>query len=363
MRILLTGGGTGGHVYPALSVAAALPERAANEPIELLFAGTERGDVRRLVARAGIAFSEVAAAPIRGRGPLALIRSGLRIAVGVAQSWRMIGRFRPRAVLATGGYATVPVCLAAWLRRVPLVVYLPDIYPGWAVRLLAVLATRIAVTHEAAAAHLPHRKTIVTGYPVRQEFLSTDRDAARESLGLRTGVPLLLVTGATQGAQALNRAVLRALPDLLPRWTILHQTGESGLSEACAAASRLSLEQCGRYQPVAYIDDMPAAMAAADLAVMRAGASALAEPASAGLPSIVVPGAFAGAHQKHNATFMEAHGAAIMLEESHLDQLAGIVNGLLDDPRRLAMLAASARALARPDAARRIADILLGVAA
>ncbi len=363
MRILLTGGGTGGHVYPALSVAEALPERSEGEQIELLFAGTARGGVQRLAARAGIPFVEVAAAPIRGHSPFGLLRAVWRTAEGLAQSWRMIGRFEPSAVLATGGYATVPVCLAARLRNVPIVLYLPDIYPGWAVRFLALLATRIAITDRPAADHLPRKKSIVTGYPVRREFANTDGILARQKLGLAPDVSVLLVTGATQGAQALNCAVWDALPALLTFCAVLHQTGEAGLAQARMVAAGLSSTQGGRYLPVAYIDDMPAAMAAADLVVMRSGASALAEPAAAGLPAILVPGTFAGAHQRHNALFMQARGAAIVLEEPHLNELAAIVNGLLGDRPRLAKMAAAARGLDRPEAARRIADVLLGVAA
>ncbi len=363
MRVLLSGGGTGGHVYPALSVAAVLPERAAGESIEFLFAGTDRGDVRRLATMAGLPFVEVAAAPVRGKGPVALARAAWQIAVGTAQAWRIAGNFRPQVVLATGGYATVPVCVAARLRGVPLVVELPDIYPGWAVRVLAVLAQRIAITHEAAAAHLPRRKTVVTGYPVRQEFFEARRESARTQLGFDAATPLLLITGATQGARALNAAVIAALPALLPRWMVLHQTGEAGITMAEEAAAVLPAEQRSRYRPLAYIDDMPAAMAAADLAVMRSGASSLAEPPAAGLPGILVPGVFAGAHQRHNAGFMASRGAAIVLDESRLDELATTVNGLLDDPQRLKKMALAASALAMPDAAQRIADLLLGVAA
>ncbi|HLZ68832.1 MAG TPA: UDP-N-acetylglucosamine--N-acetylmuramyl-(pentapeptide) pyrophosphoryl-undecaprenol N-acetylglucosamine transferase [Dehalococcoidia bacterium] len=358
MRILLTGGGTGGHVYPALSAAEALCARAG-APVELLFAGTVRGDVERLAAAAGIPFAAVRAAPVRGRAPWQLARSAWELTRGTAEAWRLLGRFRPWAVLATGGYAGVPVSVAARLRGVPLVLYLPDVRPGWAVRFLARLARRIAVTSEGSLAYLPRGKTCVTGYPVRAAFFSEDRGAARQRLGFADDLPLLLVTGATQGARAINRAVLAALPALLPRCAVLHQTGADGLAEAQRRAAALPDELRERYRPVAYLDAMPAAMAAADLAVMRAGASALAEPAAAGLPAVLVPGTFAGAHQRANAAFMQARGAAVMLPEAELPRLADTVLGLLNDRARLCAMREAAHRLARPDAAQAIAAIVL----
>jgi UDP-N-acetylglucosamine--N-acetylmuramyl-(pentapeptide) pyrophosphoryl-undecaprenol N-acetylglucosamine transferase len=362
MRILLTGGGTGGHVYPALSAAEALRGRAG-ESVELLFAGTVRGDVARLAAGAGIPFAAVRAAPVRGRTPWQLAGTAWHLALGTAEAWRLLGCFRPRAVLATGGYASVPVSVAARLRGVPLVLYLPDVYPGWAVRFLAKLAQRIAVTSEGSLRHLPRGKTRVTGYPVRAGFFSEERCTARRKLGIPEELPLLLVTGATQGAQAINAAVFAALPALLPRCAVLHQTGTAGLAEAERRAAALPEHLRERYRPVAYLDEMPAAMAAADLAVMRAGASALAEPPAAGLPAILVPGRFAGAHQRANAAFMAKRGAAVMLSEEELSRLAETVLGLLDDPERLCAMRKAARALARPDAAQAIAELVLEAAA
>jgi UDP-N-acetylglucosamine--N-acetylmuramyl-(pentapeptide) pyrophosphoryl-undecaprenol N-acetylglucosamine transferase len=363
MNVLLTGGGTGGHVYPALAVAAALAECAGKESVACLFAGPTRGDTARIAKRAGIPFAPVRAGAVRGRSAWQLVHAIWDLALGTAQGWRIVGRFRPAVVLATGGYASVPIAIAAWLRRVPLVLYLPDVHPGWAARLLAVLATRIAVTNEGALEHLPRRKTVVTGYPVRSTFFSRTRAEARRSLGLEDDLPVLLVTGASQGAQTLNRATWEALPALLPRCIILHQTGTQHVEAAERVTAALPTELRCRYHPLGYIDDMASAMAAADLAVMRAGASSLAEPPAAGLATILVPGRFAGAHQRHNAAFMAARGAAILLEEEELHRLAEVVLGLLDDRGSLERMRAAASALARPDAARAIATVLLEVAA
>jgi UDP-N-acetylglucosamine--N-acetylmuramyl-(pentapeptide) pyrophosphoryl-undecaprenol N-acetylglucosamine transferase len=362
MKVLLSGGGTGGHVYPALAAAAALPERAGGVPVEFIFAGPSRNDVGGLVRRAGIPFAPLPAAGIRGRSPAQVSSAGWQLLRGTARAWRMVGRFKPDVALATGGYASVPVAVAARLRGVPLVLYLPDVHPGWAARFEARLARRIAVTNDGAARHLPRGKAIVTGYPVRAEFFAQDRAQARCALALGDGLPLLLVTGATQGAQALNRAVWQSLPSLLSRCAVLHQTGPNGLEEAHGVAASLPDEQRTRYRVVAYLDDMPAAMAAADLVLMRAGASSLAEPPAAALPAILVPGLFGGGHQRHNAEYMAGQGAALLLSEEQLGDLSQIVLDLLAQPDRLAAMRAATAALARPHAAQALADVLLEAA-
>jgi UDP-N-acetylglucosamine--N-acetylmuramyl-(pentapeptide) pyrophosphoryl-undecaprenol N-acetylglucosamine transferase len=280
----------------------------------------------------------------------------------MVQSGRLLRRFRPEVVLATGGYATVPVALAAALRRVPIVLYLPDVYPGWAVRLLAPLATRIAVSGDGALKHLPRRKCVVTGYPTRAAFFSAEREAARRALGFRPDVPMLLVTGASQGSHAINLAVFEALPALLAYTGVLHQTGTADLADAEARAAALPGQLRDRYRPVAYLDDMASAMIAADLAVMRSGASSLAEPPAAGLPTVLVPGTFAGAHQRHNAAFMVKSGAAVMLEESELGRLPGVVLELLGNHERLQAMAAATALLAHRDAAEAIAGVVLEAA-
>jgi len=354
----MTGGGTGGHVYPALSVAQALRRQAPDT--QILFAGTRRGDVERLAREAGLPFVLVDAAPLRGRGPLAVVRALGRLAAGTLRARRLVARVRPDVVFATGGYASVPVSLAARWRRVPLVLYLPDVYPGWAVRLLARLSQRIALSGDAALAHLPRERATVTGYPVRDRFLTITRSEARATLGMPANERLLLVTGASQGAHAINAAVFACLERLLSGCLVLHQTGVADLPEAQARSRALPEALRERYRPLAYLDDMAAAMVAADLVVMRAGASALAEPPAAGLPAILVPGSFSD--QRHNAGYMAAQGAALVLAEAHLDRLAETVCALLQDSGRLARMAEAARRLAHPDAAGAIARLVVEAA-
>ena len=190
MRLLLTGGGTAGHVYPALATVEALRELTVKSPPELLYVGSRGGMEKDIVGRAGLSYSDVVATGLRGKSPLALARGVVKLLVGLGQALGIVGRYRPDAVLATGGYVCVPVVLAAWVRRVPVLIYLPDVEPGLAIRFLSRFATRIAVTSEDSRRFFAARKVVTTGYPVRPEIRSVDRGGARQTLGLgpdRTG--------------------------------------------------------------------------------------------------------------------------------------------------------------------------------
>jgi UDP-N-acetylglucosamine--N-acetylmuramyl-(pentapeptide) pyrophosphoryl-undecaprenol N-acetylglucosamine transferase len=359
VRLVLAGGGTGGHVYPGLAVAEALRREVAGA--DLLYIGRAGGPEERIVRAAGLPFTGVSAAGVRGKTPLAAARGVLALLRGTAQAWRVLGRFRPRAVFATGGYASVPVALAARARRVPVLVYLPDVHPGWAVRLLARLAARVAVTSARAAAHLPRGRTAVTGYPVRPAFFAVTRPRARERLGLPPRRPVLLVAGGSSGSRDLNRALARHLPQFLALAEVVHSCGAPFEAELRRLAERVPAPLRGRYHLYAYLDDMPAAMAAADLAVMRAGASTLGELPAVGLPAVLVPGPFSD--QGRNARYLAERGAAVVLPNDRLDDLLAVVRRLLTDPERLAAMRRAMTALARPTAAADLARLLLEVAA
>ncbi|GIW14020.1 MAG: UDP-N-acetylglucosamine--N-acetylmuramyl-(pentapeptide) pyrophosphoryl-undecaprenol N-acetylglucosamine transferase [Tepidiforma sp.] len=358
--IVLTGGGTGGHLFPAIAVAQAL--RGGERPPRLVFLGPENRGERATIDAAGIPFEPVPAAPVRGRSPLGLIRSLFTLARGTIAALARLRRHRPAAVFSTGGYGSFPVSLAAWLLRRPLVVFLPDVAPGLAVRVEKRLAARIATSTPAALNHLPRAKTIVTGYPVRPEFFALDRAAARAAAGLPDGVPVVVAAGASQGSRALNDAVFAGLETVLEHAILVHVTGQAGLDEALRRRDSLPAHLAGRYHPAPFRRDLPAVMVAADLGVFRAGASILGELPAAALPSILVPGTFAGAHQRDNARWLVEQGAAELLEESDLALLPGRITALLADSARLDAMRAAARALARPAAASDIAALLLEVA-
>jgi UDP-N-acetylglucosamine--N-acetylmuramyl-(pentapeptide) pyrophosphoryl-undecaprenol N-acetylglucosamine transferase len=363
MKVVFCGGGTGGHVYPALTVAAALRRLCERDSIalDLLYIGVRGKMDGELVARDGIPFRAVTAGPMRSSSITGTAKGTLKLTAGVAESLRILRGFRPDVVFATGGYSSVGVGLAARALRLPLLVFLPDVQAGIAVRTLARIATKIAVTVEPAAATMPAAKTVLTGYPVRTSFFEADRDSARRVFGLDPSLPLLLVTGGSTGASRINQAIAGRIEDFLSRWQLLHISGLNDF--AWLESQRLSLppQLQPRYHLRDYLHDgMAGAMAAADLGVMRAGASTLGELPATRLPAILIPGDFSD--QDVNARHLEAEGAAVMLPEAHLDNLYTVAAGLLDDPARLSAMRDNLARLARPDAADKLAALVLELA-
>ncbi|MGE3077340.1 MAG: glycosyltransferase [Dehalococcoidia bacterium] len=361
MRLALTGGGTGGHIIPALAVMEAVQARLGGTA-EVCFFGPENRGERAIVDAATVRFVAVPSAAVRGRSPLGLLRSGWSLLRGVFAAIRALRAFKPDAVFSTGGYGSFPGSLAAKLLRRPLVVYLPDVHPGWAVKAERRLATKMTTTTEAALEFLPAKKTVVTGYPVRAAFSATNRDEARKSFGVTARQKLVVIAGATQGAQAINNAVIAGLESLAGAAVVYHVTGPAGLTAAEAALSALPEKLQSRYHPSAYRDDLPQLMVAADLGVFRAGASVLGEIPAAALPSILVPATYAGGHQRNNARWLAKAGATLTLEESEVATLPLRIKELLSDSDRLGAMRSAASTLARPDAADAIAAVVLEVA-
>lgn len=360
MKLALTGGGTGGHIIPALAVMEAVQARMGGTAEVCFFGPEDRGERARVEA-AGVCFVAVPSAAVRGRGPLGLMKAAWRLIRGTAAAFSALRAFKPDVVFSTGGYGSFPGSVAARLLRRPLVVYLPDVHPGWAVKAERLLATRMTTTTEAALAFLPRKKTTVTGYPVRASFFTTDRTAARKRFGVAAGEQLVVVAGATQGAAAINAAVVSSLHTLLANGVVVHVAGAAGLAEAEAARDALSAEERERYQPASFRDDLPELMVAADLGIFRAGASVLGEIPAAALPSVLVPATYAGGHQRNNANWLRDGGACVVVEEAELAGLADVAGQLLGDEARLAGMREAAAGLARKDAADAIASVVLEV--
>jgi len=366
MRLLLSGGGTGGHVYPALTVIEALRDpRAAGlnlpplRPGDLLWVGSRGGMEEGLVKQAGIEYVGLEAGGLRGMGLLVTARNAARIAGSVGKAGRVLAQFRPDVVFVTGGYVCVSVAVAAWLRHIPILVYLPDIVPGLAVRTLSRIATVIAVTSEESYHYLPRDKVVVSGYPVRRRIFSLGRAESRTALGLEPALKTLLVFGGSRGARSINRALVAGLRELLPVCQIVHISGRLDADWVEGAAKSLPDDLRSRYHPLPYLDDMPLALVAADLAVARAGAATLGEFPAAGLPAVLVPYPHAGQHQQANADYMAENGAALVLPDAELgEKLVPTVLELLNDDETLAAMSESTRAMARPDAAQVIAEQL-----
>ena len=364
MRLALCGGGTGGHVYPALSIAAALErELPSGERLEPLYLGSPVGTEAELVERADIPLRPVSSGPIRGRNPWELARNAALMTKGVAQAHKALSQFRADIVLSTGGYTSFPIALAARSRSIPIAVYLPDVYPGWAVRAIARVARRIAVTAPETLRKLPDGKGVVTGYPVREEFSLVSRAAGRQRLGLDPEENILFVAGASQGAHSINQAIADNLKNLLELCEVVHVSGRADEEWLAGLAKDLPDELRSRYHLFGYLHkEFPWAMAAADLALCRAGASVLGELPAVGLPAVLVPYPYAGAHQRLNARHLADNGAAVILEDRDLGSMLSLVGGLLHDAARLDEMSQASRRLARPEAARNIARLLVELA-
>ncbi len=356
MRYALAGGGTGGHAYPSLTVGEVLRSRGA----DLVYYGSPQGPERALAQAAGIEYRAIPASQVRG-GPKRMILGGLNLLRGRFFAQRRLRADRVGSLFATGGYAAAPVGWAASAAGVPMLLFLPDVVPGWAVRFLGKHATRIACTADASVPSLPAGKAVVTGYPVREQFTLATRAEGIARFGLDPELPTVLVTGGSLGARRINTAVAQALPRLLDRAQVLHISGREEATWLGEERARLADRHRERYHLLPYTEEMAWAMAASDLAVTRAGASTLGELPAVGLPAIVVPGTFSDQHQ--NATYLASRGAATVLPETRLDSLEAEITRLLDDTAARERMAQAMRDLARPEAASRLADLMEEIAA
>jgi undecaprenyldiphospho-muramoylpentapeptide beta-N-acetylglucosaminyltransferase len=366
MRLLIAGGGTGGHIYPALAVARSL--RARPDAAELAWLGGHRGLEASLVPAAGIPFERLVLRSLRSVGfDVHAVLDPLRLGASVPQAAAILARLRPAAIFTTGGYVAIPVLLAAAPLGIPVVLWDGNVIPGRAVRATARLADVLAVSFEATCDALrsaaPDQPCYVTGTPIR-DTTGIDRTTARERLGIAHDDRVLLIFGGSQAVRRFNAAVASALPRLVERVVVIHVTGEAGYAAALADREALPEAVRGRYRPHPFLrDDMLAALAAADLVVGRAGSSTLAEVTALGSPMVVVPYPHAAGHQKANARELVDAGAARLIEDADVDAEALLgAAALIDDPVAYPAMAAAARSLARPGAADAVADIVLAVA-
>jgi len=345
MRAILAGGGTGGHVIPALAIAQQLLKQYG---AEVLFIGTARGIENRLVPAAGFPLRLVEVGALKNVSLATRLRTFVDLPRAVLDSSRLLSEFRPDVVIGVGGYASGPAMLAAILRKIPTLIFEPNFVPGFANRAVARFVSAAAVHFEETKKYF--RRSEVTGVPVREAFFQV---AAKPS------GPNLLVFGGSQGAHAINQVMMQSASDLLariPRLHIVHQTGEPDYNDAQAAYAKLN----GAVEVHRFINDMPGHFARASLLVCRSGASTVAEVTAAGKPAVLVPfPRAADDHQKRNAEALQRAGAAVMLEESKLDRgsLVETVAGLLSDESRLRSMGDAARKLPLQNAARDIAEM------
>ncbi|GAB1646872.1 UDP-N-acetylglucosamine--N-acetylmuramyl-(pentapeptide) pyrophosphoryl-undecaprenol N-acetylglucosamine transferase [Krasilnikovia sp. MM14-A1259] len=375
LRMIVTGGGTGGHTYPALTTVTTLQARLAETGAtpELLWVGVADGLEATIAERHHIPFRAITTGRLRrSPNPRELARNvvdAFRIPYGVAQAALTVARTRPSVVLSTGGYVSVPIGLAARLFRVPYLLHEQTLSLGLANRILARVATRILLSHEASLKHLPapsRRRAVVTGNPVRPAVLRGDAAKGFAAYGLDPAIPLVLVTGGATGAQQINRMLAGALPGLLPHCQIVHQCGSLNHAEMQQAARELPPQLAHRYRVVDFIhDELPDVLAAAAIVVARSGAGTVAELTALGKASVLIPyPVSAGDEQRITARHLADQGAAVMLDgdQATPEQLHAAITSLLTDPRRRAAMSQAAAAHGRPDAAARVVGEILTVA-
>ena len=359
--LLISAGGTGGGIYPALTVAESL--RRLDPDISLHFVGSAGGMEAKLVPRdLFIAYHEVQSGPLNGVGVLRAALSAVKLGIGILQSIGLIFRLHPAGLFLTGGWATFPVALACWLLHVPITIYVPDIEPALAIKFLSRLAQVITVTTADSVSYfpasIPRKRIVETGYPLRPPMLTATRTDAIQHFDLDPTRKTLLVWGGSRGARSINEALGAILPDLLgDGLQVIHVSGELDWGTVQARRDWLSDTEKPHYHAFPYLhDDMALAFAAADLAVSRGGASSLGEYPHFGLPAILVPYPYAWRYQKVNADWLASRGAAMRLEDEALrTDLLPTIRGLIGDPAGLKVLQEASHKLDRADAADTIA--------
>src|SRR5580700_2814908 len=350
MKLLIAGGGTGGHVIPALAIAREWLLRGKER--EVVLVGTERGIEMKLVPQAGLPLETLRVAGLKGKGGATLFRNLAMLAPAMLDARRVLRKHKPVAAFGVGGYAAGPMLLATWLGRVPNVILEPNAEPGFTNRVLARISTRIATGYEVSAREWG-KKAVLTGCPVRSEFFSISPR--------RPGKPFrLLVTGGSQGALPINRVFVDAMDRLAARkneLAIVHQTGERDYNAVRTAYARREINA----EVVPFLTNMAERFAWADVIVCRAGAITAAEIAAAGRAAIFIPfGAATDSHQLRNAQEMQRAGAGRIITENELTaaRLAREIFLLVDQPEQTQRMAHAARQLARPEAARDIVNLI-----
>jgi UDP-N-acetylglucosamine--N-acetylmuramyl-(pentapeptide) pyrophosphoryl-undecaprenol N-acetylglucosamine transferase len=351
---MIGGGGTGGHIYPAIAIAREFVSRDASRRV--VFVGTEKGLEKNIVPKAGFPLEFINVGGLKGKGGLDLIRNVARLPLGFIDAWRAVGRHKPDVVLGVGGYSSGPVLVAAMLRGVPTIVHEANAFPGLANRVVARWVTAVAVAFADALPRMKRADGLVTGNPIRKEFFES---RPRASAG--GGKQRLLIFGGSQGSRVLNDAMTGALlflARLRDTLDIVHQTGPNELEKVQTAYSQSAFTHA---RVVPYLDPIVDEIAAADVVVSRAGAMTIGELSAIGRAAVLVP--FAAAtnnHQELNARVVERAGGAVVITEAELspERLAAAITQIVSDPQRAATMGEASRTLATPDATKVIVDLI-----
>ncbi|HEX3032173.1 MAG TPA: undecaprenyldiphospho-muramoylpentapeptide beta-N-acetylglucosaminyltransferase [Bacillota bacterium] len=364
MRLLITGGGTGGHIYPALAIARGLLDRQSDSTV--LYVGTKQGLEADIVPKAGLDFRTVTVQGMPRKLSPELFRFGWKLFRGLGEARNVIREYKPDLVVGTGGYVCGPVVMLAALAGVPTLLHEQNALPGITNKLLARKVGMVAITFEEAAKYFPKGTRLLhTGLPIREEILKVDRLSAFARLGLNPEKRLVVVTGGSRGARSLNQAMIKAYGKLANHTDtqILHVTGQQLYQETLDGLTSAGIDwmESGNINIKPYLYNMEDALAAADLMVCRAGATTLAEITARGIPSILIPYPFAAEnHQEYNARALEQQGAAFVIRDSDLkdEDLAQRVLGLFADKGRLESMGEASLAMGRPQALEQILNAM-----
>ncbi len=371
MRVIVTGGGTGGHVSPAVAVIEELRAQSGAQgwPLTLLYIGSKAGAEREMISAMGIPYVSVPVGKLRRYLSWKTPPDLARIPVGVVMATRQVGRFKPDVIFSTGGFVSVPTVLAGWLRHVPSLVHEQTALVGLANRIAARFANVVAISYESSRPYFAKaRRVVLSGNPVRQVVFGGAAEQGYRRFGLDESVALVYITGGAQGSHILNQAVSAALPQLLAQATIVHQCGNgpdgsrADLRDLQARRAALPPNLQARYAVLPFVrGEIADIYAAARLVIGRSGAGTLNELAALGKPAILVPlASSAEGEQLRNAELMKAAGGAVIIPEAALnaDRLSAKVGELLADPARLITMGQAAQALAQPHAAETIVTLL-----
>lgn len=358
MKVVVSGGGTGGHIYPALALINEIKKHHSN--VEFLYIGTEKGLENDIVKRAGIPFKAVEITGFKRKLSFENVKTVTRFLKGVQLSKKYLKEFKPDVVIGTGGYVCGPVVYAASKLKIPSVIHEQNSLPGITNKFLARYVDKVAICFEEAKKYFPEHKVVLTGNPRASEVLGQDAKKGRQSLGLMENVKTVLIFGGSRGAKAINEAVLQMMPSLKNQsYQIVYVTGEVHYSKIMEEMKSLKDSSSVIIKP--FLHNMPEVLSSVDLIVSRAGATSLAEITALGIPSILIPSPYVTAnHQVENAKSLSDHDAAILLREQDLNGeslLSYIEEIILDDQKLIDMKLASKR-LGIPDAASRLYQVM-----
>jgi len=363
LRVIIAGGGTGGHLFPAIAIEEALANTALERPLRTVFVGTRRGLEAKVLPHLGKPVKYLWISGVAGQNPLRKALAIVQLVVSFLQSALLLATFRPHVVVGTGGYVSGPILFCAHVLGFPILLQEQNAFPGLTTRLLARFANRICVHFPETVRRLPHTQRVtVTGNPLRSSLTNLDREEARRFWKLDAERPVLLVLGGSLGARTINNAIAQSLSRLLEYATIIWQIGRAGLPDRVDVAFRNGAMASGRLVIREFIDEMPMAYGAATLALCRAGAVTLSELALARLPAILVPYPYAAhQHQDWNARAYETSGAAVRIPDAELtgDKVCEAVTELLSEPQRLEKMSAAMQTFAKPNAAADIARMIV----